>query len=109
MRISSYRAMWVLTMFDLPVDSQRARHNYAAFRKFLLKDGFSMIQFSVYARHCPSKENADVHIGRIEAHLPPNGSIRVLTVTDRQFEKMFVFWGKMRGKPENASRQLTFF
>lgn len=85
MFISVYRCMWVLTMFDLPVDTKEARRAYAQFRKALLKDGFSRLQFSVYARHCASEENADVHTERVQHVLPDDGEVRVLAITDKQF------------------------
>ena len=53
--------MWIMVMFDLPVDTKQARRQYTLFRKGLLKDGFTRMQFSVYVRHCASEENADVH------------------------------------------------
>lgn len=109
MQLSSYRAMWVITMFDLPVDTKAARRNYAQFRKFLLSDGFTLLQFSVYGRHCASEENADVHLKRIERNIPPDGEVRVLTVTDKQFERMRIFWGKIRGSPPAAPGQLALF
>lgn len=109
MRQSSYRSMWLVTMFDLPVDTKMARRHYAKFRKFLLEDGFMMLQFSVYGRHCPSEENAEVHCRRVRANLPPDGEVRLLSVTDRQFERMQIFYGKMRRKPEQTSAQLTLF
>ncbi|MEX1095976.1 MAG: CRISPR-associated endonuclease Cas2 [Planctomycetales bacterium] len=109
MQISGYRCMWVVTMFDLPVDTKRARRQYALFRKELLKDGFTRMQYSVYARHCASEENADVHVRRVERNVPPDGEVRILTITDKQFERMRIFWGKMRKPPENPPRQLEFF
>ena len=109
MFINGYRCMWVLAMFDLPTDTKKARHDYTIFRKMLLKNGFTQMQYSVYARHCPSQENAEVHTGRIESHLPPDGEVRVLTITDKQFERMQVFWGKMRRRPEPAPCQLELF
>lgn len=56
MQITGYRCMWVLTMFDLPTDTKAARRQYTQFRKILLKDGFTMMQYSVYIRHCASRE-----------------------------------------------------
>lgn len=109
MYLTGYRCMWVLAMFDLPTDTKRARKNYARFRKMLLEDGFTQMQYSVYARHCPSKENAEVHLARIERSLPPDGEVRVLTITDKQFERMKVFWGEMRRPPEPAPCQLQLF
>ncbi len=109
MELSSYRAMWNVTMFDLPVDTREARHAYTVFRRFLLRDGFSRLQFSVYGRHCPSEENAAVHVRRIEQNVPPDGQVRILTVTDKQFERMRIFWGKMRSSPEQPGPQLMLF
>jgi CRISPR-associated protein Cas2 len=68
-------------MFDLPTDTKKARKDYTYFRKNLLKDGFSMLQYSVYVRHCASEENADVHYNRIKSFLPPDGEVRLVTIS----------------------------
>jgi CRISPR-associated protein Cas2 len=109
MLVNGYRCMWIVAMFDLPTDTKKARRQYALFRKHLLEDGFTMMQYSVYARHCASKENAEVHIDRIKKHLPPDGEVRVITITDKQFERMMIFWGKTRQSPERAPCQLELF
>jgi len=70
MYISGYRCMWVVAMFDLPVDTKQARRAYTDFVKRLRRDGFTRMQYSVYSRHSSSKENAEVHVGRIKANLP---------------------------------------
>lgn len=101
--------MWVITMFDLPVDTKEARKSYTDFRKALLSNGFVMLQFSVYARHCPSEENAVVHERRVKAFLPEDGEVRLLKITDKQFERMKVFYGKTRKSTEKATEQLSFF
>ena len=106
---SGYRAMWVIAMFDLPTDTKRARRNYTVFRKNLLKDGFSMVQYSIYIRHCASEENAKVHDKRVESFLPPDGEVRLLTITDKQFERMRIFLGKMRKPTPQPPRQLELF
>jgi CRISPR-associated protein Cas2 len=106
---SGYRFMWVLTMFDLPTDTKTARRQYTQFRKALLKDGFVMMQFSVYIRHCASRENADVHAQRVERSVPSDGEVRVITITDKQFERMRVFWGKRRIPTEEPPAQLELF
>ena len=109
MLVSGYRCMWALVMFDLPTDTKLARKHYTVFRKRLLDNGFSMLQFSVYARHCASKENLEVHVRRIKRHLPPDGEVRIMPVTDRQFERMEIFWGKTRKIPTPAPPQLQLF
>ena len=100
--------MWLMTMFDLPTDTKAARRAYSDFRKTLLQDGFSMLQFSVYARHCPSEENAAVHENRVSMSLPPDGEVRLLLITDKQFERMKIFYGKNTGLAEKAPQQISF-
>jgi CRISPR-associated protein Cas2 len=109
MILSGYRAVWIFTMFDLPVDTKSARKAYADFRKHLLKDGFTMLQYSVYVRHCASEENADVHYNRIKNFLPDDGEVRLITITDKQFGRMETHWGKMRKPPPPTPRQLELF
>jgi len=109
MDINGYRAMWIFAMFDLPTDTKRARRAYTQFRKNLLKDGFTMVQYSVYVRHCASEENADVHHKRVKAFLPDDGEVRILTITDKQFARMQTFWGKMRKPTPPKPRQLELF
>lgn len=98
--------MWIVTLFDLPVDTKAARRRYAVFRKLLLKDGFTQLQYSVYARHCASRENADVHIGRVSGWVPQEGEVRIVTLTEKQFQRMHVFQGKCRVAPEPTPAQL---
>ena len=77
--------MWVLVFFDLPTDTKKERKSATDFRKKLIADGFIMFQFSIYIRHCPSAENAKVHVKRVKSILPPLGQVGVLTITDKQF------------------------
>ena len=66
MELNAYRIMWLFVFFDLPTNTKKERKNAAAFRKNLLKDGYGMMQFSVYMRHCASSESADAHERRIK-------------------------------------------
>lgn len=109
MRLSGYRWMWVIAMFDLPTDTAQARRQYAQFRKALIKDGFQMMQFSVYIRHCSSRENAAVHVQRVEEAIPADGEVRVLLVTDKQFSRMRIFWGNRRQPMPPPPAQLELF
>lgn len=101
--------MWLVVMFDLPVDTKDARRAYTQFRKKLLLDGFVKMQFSVYIRHCASEENADVHYRRVEYAVPDDGEVRIIAITDKQFERMRIFWGKRRKPPEMPPAQLELF
>ena len=99
----------MFTLFDLPVDSKAARKRYIRFRNVLLKQGFTMLQYSVYARYCASEESGEILKKRIQAALPSEGQVRILLVTDRQFGKMEVYYGKKREKVEDPPMQLSFF
>jgi CRISPR-associated protein Cas2 len=92
--------MWLFVMFDLPVGTKKERKDASGFRNKLLKDGFSMMQFSIYIRHCPSMESADVHLRRIKSLLPPRGQVSVLRVTDKQFGMIENFWGTSAQQPK---------
>ena len=107
--LSAYKAMWLVAMFDLPVDSSEARREYTRFRKKLLAEGFSMLQFSVYARYCPSEEASATYRNRIRKVLPPEGEVRLIAVTDRQFAKMEIFYKKSRKSPETPPDQVMLF
>lgn len=103
------KSMWVIVLFDLPVDSKKARKQYALFRKKLLNDGFGMMQYSVYYRHCASDENARVHSQRIRRALPNEGEIRILKITDKQFGKIEIYCGKKRQPAGKTPVQLELF
>lgn len=110
MRLNKYRVMWILVFFDLPTETEKDRKAYTRFRKELMKDGFTMFQFSIYVRHCPSKENMDVHVKRVKSILPSKGHVGILKITDKQFEMMEIFYGKQ--KEESGfieSHQLELF
>ena len=109
MTLSAYQFMWVLAMFDLPVVTPQHRKAYARFRQDLLNDGFTMMQYSVYIRHCPNAENAEVHVKRIEESLPDEGELRVMLITDKQFERMRLYRGKQREDLETPAAQLELF
>jgi CRISPR-associated protein Cas2 len=83
--------MWVMVFFDLPTETRTERREASLFRKNLLKDGFTMFQYSIYVRCCPSRENADVHTKRVRAFLPGTGNVVMFTITDKQFGMMELF------------------
>ena len=101
--------MWVLVFFDLPTDTKKERKAASDFRKKLLLDGFVMFQFSIYMRHCPSAENAAVHIKRVKSFLPELGQVGILTITDKQFGDMELYTEKKVQKPPMEYIQLELF
>ena len=106
---SGYKAMWLFAMFDLPVVSKEQRKRATQFRKHLLAHGFCMLQYSVYARHCPTEDSAAHYRVRVESDLPAEGQVRLLSVTDRQFGKMTGFTGNSSVPPEPTPVQLMLF
>ena len=108
-RLNAYRIMWVLVFFDLPTDTKKDRKNYAMFRKKIQADGFQMFQFSIYLRHCSSRENADVHIKRVRNILPPKGHVGIMCVTDKQFGMMEIFRGHELIENPDTVQQLELF
>jgi CRISPR-associated protein Cas2 len=108
-RFNAYRIMWVLVFFDLPTETKKDRNIYAKFRKEILADGFNMFQFSIYLRHCPSKENADVHIKRVKKLLPEKGHVGIMCITDKQFGMMEIFRGHEAVESPETVQQLELF
>lgn len=108
-RFSEYRIMWILVFFDLPTETKKDRKIYAQFRKNLMRDGFTMFQFSIYVRHCASKENADVHIRRVKNLLPQVGKVGILCITDKQFGAIQLFSGQRVTEVNAPGQQLELF
>ena len=96
-------------MFDLPMKTKVQRRRYARFRKLLLGDGFSRLQFSVYARYCASEEVAAAHRGTVRDGLPAEGHVRIFRITDRQFGLMENYIGKSSEESPKAPAQLMLF
>ena len=101
--------MWVLVFFDLPTETKKDRKIYARFRKDIMVYGFQMFQFSIYLRHCSSRENANVHIERVKKILPAKGHVGIMCITDKQFGMMEIFRGKEQIDAPETVQQLELF
>jgi len=100
--------MRMLVFFDLPVTKTEERKAATKFRNFLLKDGYYMVQFSVYSRVCNGNDAVEKHTKRLKASLPKNGSIRLLVITEKQYQNMVVLLGKMsKNEKSFQGEQLT--
>lgn len=108
-RFNEYRIMWIMVFFDLPTETKKDRKAHSLFRKRLIEDGFNMFQFSIYLRHCASRENADVHIKRVKTLLPEKGHVGILCVTDKQFGSMELFYCKKAKEISTPHQQLELF
>ena len=98
-----------MVLFDLPTETRKERKVATDFRKSLLKAGYTMFQFSIYIRFCPSRENAAMHVNRVKKGLPKNGKVGIMTITDKQFKMMELFYGKKSVPTPDGPRQLSLF
>lgn len=101
--------MWLMALFDLPMETKEQRRDYTQFRKLLLKQGFVQLQLSVYARFSGSEESAEAVRVRPRGAIPPHGQVRLLAVTDHQYGRMEMWFGKKRRKVEDPPIQYELF
>lgn len=88
-----YDFMRLLLLFDLPVITKNDRRNYSKFRKYLIANGYQMLQFSVYCKIFANREAVINHVNVLQKSMPPKGQIRVMMITEKQFNKMEVILG----------------
>jgi CRISPR-associated protein Cas2 len=86
--------MRVIVFFDLPTETSVDRRNYRTFRKFLIKDGFMMLQESVYSKLALNSTQVSQIVNDVKKVQPEKGSIQILSVTEKQFSKMEIVSGK---------------
>ena len=84
----SYRYMRVIVMFDLPVLTAQERRDYTRFRKHLLKNGFLMMQESVYCKLALNTTVADAIVQAVKANKPNEGLVQLLVITEKQYARM---------------------
>jgi CRISPR-associated protein Cas2 len=107
--LSGYRLMWMMVMFDLPVGTKPERKQATGFRKHLLDLGFEMSQFSVYLRFCSGKEHTESLTRQIEGRVPKAGKVHILFFTDKQYENIVSFHGRVREEPWKNPEQFALF
>lgn len=101
--------MRLFVFFDLPVTQKEDRKIAARFRKDLLNEGFTMLQFSVYCRICRGQDIVEREIRRIKQVLPPKGNVRILQVTDKQYGNMQFLVGIPKKEEIIGAEQLLLF
>ena len=87
--------MRMIVFFDIPVKTKRQRRIANGFRNFLIKDGYHMVQYSVYARVCNGIDAVNKHRSRLKTALPENGSVRLMVVTEKQYEAIEILVGEL--------------
>lgn len=106
---SKDRFMWLFVFFDLPVKLKEERQKATRFRNFLLKDGYMMVQFSVYARICNGQDRVEKHLNRLQGQIPKQGSVRAIQITDKQYERMKILVGTRSNNEKTKTEQLILF
>jgi CRISPR-associated protein Cas2 len=106
--------MWMVVMFDLPVVTKAQKQQYQRFVRFLKQDGYMRLQYSVYMRFCVTTDLLAVHNKRLVEHMPCEGMVTVVEITDKQFGRMRHYIGEIE-KPKKppkipqANSQLEMF
>lgn len=103
------RFMRIIVMFDLPVVTDKERKIATKFRKFLLDDGYIMMQYSVYSRICKNNDDLFKHINRLKINTPKNGNVRLLQVTENQYNNIIMFSGTKKVEEDISIENLLIF
>lgn len=85
--------MRVILLFDLPMITKEEVRTYNSFRKYLLKNGYMMMQYSVYCRIFNNRESASKHLEILKRNVPKKGQIRVMVVTEKQYTNIEIIVG----------------
>ena len=98
--------MRVLVMFDLPVDTAEDRKEYRAFRKFLVRNGYLMLQESIYCKLAQNSTAAETMLSNIKKNKPKSGLVQVLRVTEKEYSKMEYVVGEVASEIITDDRRL---
>lgn len=99
--------MRVLVFFDLPVLTAENRRAYTRFRKFLLKNGFLMLQESVYCKLALNGTAVNAIVDNVHKNKPEEGLIQLLTVTEKQYAKMDIVVGDLKSEVLDTDERLA--
>lgn len=102
----SYRYMRVIVLFDLPMVTTAERRQYTQFRKHLIKNGFLMMQESVYCKLVQNQAAADYIISNIKKNKPDSGTVQVMKITERQFSRMETIVGHVNSDIVDSDERL---
>ena len=94
---SEFKVMWLLVFFDLPTETSKQRREYVRFRKHLIKNGFMMMQESVYCKLALDQSVINSIINGLKKNKPEEGLIQVLTVTEKQYSRIEYILGDYQG------------
>ena len=99
--------MRVLVFFDLPVITEENKREYRKFRKFLLKNGFLMLQESVYCKLALNSTAVRTIVDKVHKNKPEEGLVQLLTVTEKQYAKMDIIIGDIKNEVLDSDERLV--
>lgn len=97
--------MRILVFFDLPTLTKADKRAYTLFRRFLLQDGYDMLQWSVYSRIVNGEDDVKKHQKKLVSNLPKKGSVRCMKVSEKQYAAMEILVGTVTAQEEKVSLQ----
>lgn len=103
----SYRFMRMLVFFDLPTETAIQRRNYSKFRKTLIKNGFIMMQESVYCKLLLNGSAERAALDMLHKNKPPEGNVQILTITEKQFAKIEYLSGEFHSEIVNTDERMV--
>ena len=103
----SYRYMRTIVFFDLPVLTAQDRREYSRFHRFLIKNGFLMMQESVYCKLLLNASSQKILMTNIRKNKPSKGIVQILTITENQFSKIEYLVGEYNGDVLNSDERLV--
>ncbi|MBP3225725.1 MAG: CRISPR-associated endonuclease Cas2 [Methanobrevibacter sp.] len=103
----SFRYMRVMVFFDLPTETSEDRREYRKFRKMLLKNGFLMMQKSVYSKLVLNATAANTVMSTVRANCPVLGLVQMLTVTEKQYNNIEIVIGDNSSEVINSTDKLV--
>ena len=86
--------MRIMLFFDLPMLTDKDRRNYNRFHKFLLRNGFIMMQKSVYTKLVMNNVTSIAVKQKVRENVPSDGVVEMLEITENQFSKIEYLVGK---------------
>lgn len=101
--------MRVIVMFDLPVTTSEERAAYGRFRRNLIKEGFLMMQESVYSKLAINAVAAELVKHRVNRFKPSKGVIQLMIITEKQYSQIEYLLGGPQEKQLDTTERLWFF
>ena len=106
--LNRYELMWMIVLFDLPVIEKEERKEATKFRNFLLDNGFSMIQYSIYTKMFSGKDSCEKYYKMIKENLPTEGKVDIITITDKQYGNIISYKAAEKSK-KNSQNNCYYF